>query len=749
MSASSPWPTEAPAGSSQPSSLESASEIDLTRVLFGQKLLTMFLVLVGVGCGYYLFTKARPVYSSSARVRVFQPRPMTTAIDGRTVATTAPQLDTFAILITSPNHLREALRNLRDGDLKGASGEAMLGYVANGLSVQPGSAKEFLDFTFNAPYPQDCPIVLGAVVQAFTEYLETSQQGDTKKAVEFIDDARKLLDLDLKKKQDAYNEFKATSSLVFVGEKAKNLHQERMSQIETTRSNLLIQETQLRAELDAIEAAIAKNVSRETLLLMVDTANRQRKDADGSPAESLSSLLLPLIFEEEKLLQSLGSGHPRVREVRRKIELTRAMFEQGASSEAGSDKPRGDWLDIYVDSLRQGLSKISQQKTDLNSLFEKEQTDSRRLAKQENEDQSYRDDIDRTSRLFDTVLDQLQALNLAKDSGTLKAEVVSPPGPGWQVGPAYSKYLGGGGIVGWLAAICISFLIESSNGGFRGLDDVTRRLKLPVLGTIPVIESRTLRGKVRSKAVARMGVCFHKPASFAAEAYRAVRSAIFLGSHGSNIHVLLITSSEAGAGKSTLAANLAISIAQSGKRCLLVDADCRRPTQHELFGVGNNVGLMTVLQDSVDFPDAIVRTDVEHLDLLPSGQRTDNPAELLMADEFRSFLLKMRETYEFIIIDSPPVLAVTDASIISPAVDGVLFVSRLGRSARVLCARGLDRLRLVGAKVIGIALNAVRLEGSGYGAGQYHYGYHYGNTGNADYFKEAPAPKAVTTVTQK
>ncbi len=748
MSSPSPWPTQTAAH--QPPnqggfshSQEAPADIDLMRVLFGQKLLTIFFVLVGLSGGYYLFTKARPVYSSSARVRVYQPRPMTNAIDGRNVVNTPPALDTYAVLITSPSHIREAAKGLEGIELTGASGDAIPGYLAGGLSVHPsGGGKEFLDFSFTGPNPEDCPRILGVVVESYTKYLEESQQGDTDKAVTFIDDARKLLDKDLKVKQEKYNEFKSKSSLVFVGEKARNLHQERMSQIESTRSNLIIQESQLKAELDAIEAALKQNVSRETLLLMVDAANRQRNDSTtGTGSASLSSQLLPLIFEEEKLLQSLGSEHPRVREVRRKIELTRAMFEQREPDDVNSDKPkaRPDWLEVYIDSLRQGLKKIGQQRTDLDKLFNDEREASRKLASDENEDQILRDDIDRTSRLFDTVLDQLQALNLVKDSGTLKAEVISPPGHGRQVGPAYSKYLGGGAIIGWLAALTISFLIESSNRGFRGLEDVSRRLQLPVLGTIPLIEQKPSRRELRSKLIDRMGICFHKPASFPAEAYRAVRSAIFLGKHSQDLRVLQITSPEAGAGKSTLAANLAMSIAQSGKRCLLIDADCRRPTQQSMFGLSNESGLSSLLLEKAEIPDAIHQTDIERLDVLTSGPRPPNPSELLMSDAFRHLIAKMKEMYDYVVIDTPPVLAVTDACIISSHTDGVLFVSRLGRNSRVLCLRGLERLRMVSAKVIGIALNAVPIEQSEYGLGRYHYGYHYGSdSANAEYFKDQP-----------
>jgi polysaccharide biosynthesis transport protein len=279
---------------------------------------------------------------------------------------------------------------------------------------------------------------------------------------------------------------------------------------------------------------------------------------------------------------------------------------------------------------------------------------------------------------------------------------------------------------------------------------VSRRLQLPVLGTIPLIEQKPSRRELRGKLVDRMGICHHKPASFAAEAYRAVRSAIFLGKHGLDVRVLQVTSAEAGAGKSTLAANLAISIAQSGKRCLLIDADCRRPTQQKLFGITPEGGLTSVLMDKVEIPDAICHTDVPGLDLLTSGPRPSNPAELLMSESFRLFVQKMRETYDFIVIDSPPVLAVTDATIISPNTDGVLFVTRLGRNARLLCARGLERLRMVNAKIIGIALNAVPIERSEYGLGRYQYGYRYGTSPmNDEYFREAPQTVSTNAVVKQ
>ena len=166
----------------------------------------------------------------------------------------------------------------------------------------------------------------------------------------------------------------------------------------------------------------------------------------------------------------------------------------------------------------------------------------------------------------------------------------------------------------------------------------------------------------------------HAPRGRIAEAYRAVRTAIYFSTRGGGHQVIQVTSPTPGDGKSTLAANLAISIANSGKRVLLVDADFRRPRIHKLLRVPNDVGTSDIIEDSVEWLDALQSPKVDNLSVLTSGKHRKNPSELLTSRRFEEMLDAFREKFELVIIDSPPVMVVTDPLNVAPRVDGVLLV---------------------------------------------------------------------------
>lgn len=218
-------------------------------------------------------------------------------------------------------------------------------------------------------------------------------------------------------------------------------------------------------------------------------------------------------------------------------------------------------------------------------------------------------------------------------------------------------------------------------------------------------------------------VTIKNPKSPLAEAYRTLRTNIQFSSFDKRIQTIVVTSSQPGEGKSTTAANLAVVMAQGGHKTILLDCDQRKPTQHKVFGQSNLTGISNLLIGEVRFEDAVIKTEVENLCLLTAGIRPPNPAELLGSGRMRSLLTKLREEFEYIIIDTPPVLAVTDAQVASKYADGCLLVTASGEADREAAMRAKELLVKVDAKIIGVILNKLDTSRKGYYGQYYHYYY--------------------------
>jgi len=199
------------------------------------------------------------------------------------------------------------------------------------------------------------------------------------------------------------------------------------------------------------------------------------------------------------------------------------------------------------------------------------------------------------------------------------------------------------------------------------------------------------------------------PRSAAAEAYRTLRTNLMFSSVENAIQTLLVTSSVDGEGKSDALANLAVTFAQSGNKTILVDADLRRPSQHTIWGV-DNIGLTTMMLDDASLANPpLVQTDVENLMILPAGSDAPNPADLLSSKRMTEIIGVLKARANYVLFDSPPVLAATDAALLGIKLDGVLLVVKSGESRRDNTTGARERLEQVNVRVVGAVLtNAPR-----------------------------------------
>jgi capsular exopolysaccharide synthesis family protein len=281
---------------------------------------------------------------------------------------------------------------------------------------------------------------------------------------------------------------------------------------------------------------------------------------------------------------------------------------------------------------------------------------------------------------------------------------------------------------GILLSLGLAFGIEFLDRSVKSQEDVEGRLGLPFLGMVPsIMESELDAAKVSPELyIAR------NPNSTIAECCRVVRTNILFSSPDKPLKTMLVTSSNPSEGKTMTVVNLGIVMAQSGHRTLLVDTDMRRPRLHRSFGVPNQTGISTVTVGKSTIEEAIKRTDVPNLDVLPCGPVPPNPSELLHTDRFAAVLADCAKRYDRIILDSPPTSAVTDPAVLGNLADAVVLVVKAAETTREAAMHARRQLTGAKAHLCGVIVNAIDFSNPAYGYDYYYrnyyrYGYTYGS----------------------
>ena len=211
------------------------------------------------------------------------------------------------------------------------------------------------------------------------------------------------------------------------------------------------------------------------------------------------------------------------------------------------------------------------------------------------------------------------------------------------------------------------------------------------------------------------------PKNPAAEAYRVIRTSVQFAQAGKELQTIALTSCTPNEGKSTTIANLAVVLTQAGKSVLLIDCDMRNPTVHKNFNLSNKVGLSSCISMGTAVDDAVQATAIEGLDALTSGVIPPNPSELLGSERMQNILQRAKEEYDYVLIDTPPVLPVTDSLVLGRMVDGLIMVIDSGEIKVEMAREVKNQLVHAGANILGVVLNKVRSEHHGYGYGYYYY----------------------------
>jgi capsular exopolysaccharide synthesis family protein len=330
-------------------------------------------------------------------------------------------------------------------------------------------------------------------------------------------------------------------------------------------------------------------------------------------------------------------------------------------------------------------------------------------------------------------IDQLQAQIdatelLNTDPGQI---IVVPQVPSHPSSPNHMRDLGLGLILGFALGLGIAFARGRTDQRLHEATDLEGALGVPMLASIP---------KVPDGSKGREGlISIEDPGSPASEAYRGLRTTLMAAFHRGG-GTLLVISSLPGEGKTTVAANLSVMLAQADRRVVVISADMRRPRLHELFALSNGRGLSNVLSGDLALPDCVFATQLPNLLVCPAGPVPPDPAEMLQSDRMQELLVTLRQTADFVVLDCPPVLTVADPLGLASMADAALFVIDSTGTKRNDVAEARYRLEQVGTTLLGGVLNKMPAPARG----RYGYGYGYGYSPNGEATSPDGAPKVAT-----
>jgi capsular exopolysaccharide synthesis family protein len=299
-------------------------------------------------------------------------------------------------------------------------------------------------------------------------------------------------------------------------------------------------------------------------------------------------------------------------------------------------------------------------------------------------------------------------------------------------------------IVGLGLGIGITFLLEYFDNTVNSVDDIERR-GLSLLGSIPIIkldeadgkvwqgDKSVLNGKMKdseSRTIVGRLITHLAPKSPVSEAYRSLRTSIQYSKTDMPLKSIVFSSPGPKEGKSTTVVNLAITIAQMGTKVLLVDTDLRRPVVHSIFGLSKSKGISNYLVGRISLDEAIMETEIENLFVMPSGTMPPNPSELLGSKVMKQLISDLKNRFDIVLYDSPPIMAVTDAVVLSSEVDGLVLVVKEGQTKKDSVSRCNDILKNMPNRILGAVMNGINVDGF-YGSYYYYY-YHYGYYGKEE-----------------
>jgi succinoglycan biosynthesis transport protein ExoP len=566
------------------------------------------------------------------------------------------------------------------------------------LTVSPIRNSRLVDIRFRSPDPAMAANAANALAKEYIDQNLAFKFDSSKEASDWLGKQ-----LDEQRKQ------------VNASEQALQRYREQTDAVSLEdRQNIVVQKL---GDLNAaVTRAKTERIQKEAAYSQIRTLQNNRTALDTLPAivsntfvQQLKSELAGLQRQQAQLSEKLGPRHPDMAKLALAIQNTEAKIQ----GEIGK----------VVQSMRNDYQQTLAQEQSLAEALEQQKRDALALNRTGIEYGALARDAASNRQIFESLMQRAKETGISGDLKTSNIRIVdAAETPRRPTTPNTANNLLLGLFGGATLAIGLAFFFEYLDDRIKNPDEMKQHLGLPFLGMVPALFDKALVNPLINNGV---------PADFS-ESFRAVRTNLMFSSAVEGARNLMVTSTGPGEGKTVVATNVAIALAQAGQRVLLIDADMRRPRVHTIFKKSQQPGLSNVLVASAKASESVHATGVPGLWVMPSGPHPPNPAELLGSKRFKEFVGSMGQHFDWVVIDTPPVMVVTDPSVVAHLVTGVLFVVGADMTSRNAARQAIEQLDRARATFLGAVLNRVDLKHD-----PYYYSRYYRREYSDQYHKNA------------
>ncbi len=716
-------------------------------------LLTTVLFLVAA---FVYILKATPIYTSTSRIYVEQNIPRIIGDFEGIMTRSKNYLYTQAEMLKSTPIAGEVADDPQISRFRTFNGvDNVTAYLKSNLVISVGKKDDIISVAFDSPYPQEAAGVVNTVVDSYIKYHSLRKQTAVSKVLDILQKEKVKRDKELSDKYEEMVQFTRENGVVSFDNQGGNVVFQKLIKLSEALTEAQLMTIKAQADYKAVKAIADEPAQVKQFAAALPTVGVRIFINDTET--QLQSELRNAKIELKNTRYHVTEDHPAVKALHTKIDYIKSDLKAEMKK----------FADTYIEVMRQRWRTAKQKEQTLLTSFQIQRRQAQDSGVKAAEYSMLQSELGRTERICKILDDRIKELNVTEDTGALNISILEVARPATGPSrPQKTRIMTIALVLGLMLGGSLALVRDWMDIRLRSADEVSAILGVPVLGVIPTMtEVRTITdhgrkawlnlkpvvldlcqkihtaistgiakrtgvispasdGNIGKQDIAVRGQKVHiKPKSVIAEAYRTIRTAVFFGVPKGEAKTILITSPDAGDGKTTLVSNLAIAMAQAGQKTLILDADFRKPMQHNIFEFENNKGLSSVLAGTITLQEAIQAGPLEELEILSCGPEVPNPSEILNSDAFAEILKEqLTKRYDRIIIDSPPVGPVADSQILTAICDITLLVLRAEKSTRKHSVAARDVLLSVGGRLLGAVVNDVPRKHGCYG---YYSGYGY------------------------